>query len=99
MILRQKEIKIRLTQFEHNKLLNLSEPQPLASWIRQNALTSRKSVQLKTDPKLLRQLAAIGNNLNQIARAMNTLEVPPSQKLQYLTQLHSIETEIKKLDR
>lgn len=29
----------------------------------------------KTDPELIRQLAAIGNNINQLARAVNTTDM------------------------
>ena len=57
--------------------------QGLADWIRSNLPNSqpptnrpspgmyRHKVRVPADPELLRQLAAIGNNLNQIARAIN----------------------------
>lgn len=45
------------------------------------------------DPMLLRQVAAIGSNLNQIARAVNSqsLVAQPLQVLELLTLLRSIE--------
>lgn len=57
----------------------------------------RPSAQLASvsgaDPALLRHLAAIGSNLNQIARAVNSqrLAVKPLQVLELLTLLHAIE--------
>ncbi len=96
--LREKEIKIRLSLVEHQKLLDLASPQPLASWIRENALLSRKRRKPKTDPDLLRQLASIGNNLNQIARSMNMLNLSPAKKIQYLAQLESISKAANKID-
>lgn len=47
------------------------------------------------DPALLRELARIGNNLNQLARASNA-GTPP---LDLLVQLQAIESELKQLKR
>lgn len=46
----------------------------------------------KADPELLRQVAKIGNNLNQIARAVNS-----GESLKVLEQLISIERKLKEL--
>ena len=71
---RTKEIKIRLTEQEHQDLLQRKKGE-LAVWIRNTCLEQEIS-QPKTvktaDPELLRQLAKIGGNLNQIAKATNT---------------------------
>lgn len=71
---RTKEIKIRLTEQEHQNLLNRKKGE-LAVWIR-NTCLEQEIQQPKTvktaDPELLRQLAKIGGNLNQIAKATNT---------------------------
>lgn len=71
---RTKEIKIRLTEHEHATLLNKKTSAELATWIRNVCLnTETKQKQVKTaDPELLRQLARIGGNLNQIARIANS---------------------------
>lgn len=71
---RTKEIKIRLTEQEHQDLLQRKTGE-LAVWIRSACLEQEipQSKQVKTaDPELLRQLAKIGGNLNQIAKATNT---------------------------
>lgn len=71
---RTKEIKIRLTEQEHQNLLQRKKGE-LAVWIRTTCL-EQEVPQPKTvktaDPELLRQLAKIGGNLNQIAKATNT---------------------------
>lgn len=72
---RTKEIKIRLTEQEHQILLDKKTGAELATWIRDTCLEteSPKKKPIKTaDPELLRQLAKIGGNLNQIAKATNT---------------------------
>lgn len=72
---RTKEIKIRLTEQEHQILLNKKTGAELATWIRDICLETKtpKKKPIKTaDPELLRQLARIGGNLNQIAKATNT---------------------------
>lgn len=73
------------------------------------ALTGKKSPSAKrptrlappsrTDPALLRQLAAIGNNLNQIARCMNTatVQAEPIECLGLLHSLQAIECHLERL--
>ena len=48
---------------------NLPDPQPLTN--RPSPGTYKHRTRISADPELLRQLAAMGNNLNQIARAIN----------------------------
>ena len=102
--IRPKEIKIRLSLAEHQRLLQLAGNNALASWIRNCALGERElnlssthKLPPKTDPQLLHQIATIGNNLNQIARAMNTSSLSPADKLGYLTTLSQIEKTVNKL--
>ena len=74
IVKRQKEIKIRLTDEEHKNLLDRCNTASLASWMRETCLSEKRTKQSKVvevDPQLLRQLAGIGNNLNQIARIIN----------------------------
>lgn len=71
---RTKEIKIRLTEQEHQALLDRKKGE-LAVWIRNTCLEQDipKPKEVRTaDPELLRQLARIGGNLNQLARVTNT---------------------------
>jgi hypothetical protein len=73
--LRTKSIKIRLTEKEHRRLLSLCALPELARWMRETCLGVKSRADVPpplVDPVLLRQLAGIGNNLNQIARVVNT---------------------------
>ena len=93
---RTKEIKIRLTDEEHQKLQELKIGD-LAGWMRDvclNKKTKRRNPPPTVEPALLRQLAAIGNNLNQLARNANTGN---TDALQLLVGLDSIEQQLKKL--
>jgi len=99
-IIRTKEIKIRLTDGEHRRLTELSCGKALAPWIRNLALGERElnfSETPKADPDLLRHLSAIGNNVNQIARAMNNQSFDASQKIVFLYELEQIETHLRSL--
>ena len=68
LIKRNKEIKVRLTEVEHQALLARMEGGELATWIRNTCLDKT------ADPQLLAALGRIGGNLNQIARQVNTVE-------------------------
>lgn len=60
---RTKEVKIRLTDQEHQILLDKKIGAELATWIRNTCLETKtpKKKPIKTaDPELLRQLAKIG---------------------------------------
>ena len=73
---RTKEIKIRLTETEHQRLLDRCDRTHLAEWLRQLGLgehTSRRRRVPDVAPELLRQVSGIGNNLNQIARKVNAV--------------------------
>lgn len=77
----------------------------LSDWVRRRvdgghavpAAKPRERRRLRTltaDPVLLRQLAAIGNNVNQIARVLNSVGLTPSDHLQLLTELAAIQREL-----
>lgn len=83
---RTKEIKIRLTDSEHNSLLKMAQGRQLATFIREYCLSAdseyfakvaksnrAKINRLTVSPELLRQLAGVGNNVNQISRNLNQL--------------------------
>lgn len=75
---RTKSIKIRLTEEEHDQLLRRCGDMPLAEWLREVGLGQevkvkrRRKAYTPVDPTLIRQLSKLGNNVNQIARVVNT---------------------------
>lgn len=71
---RIKEIKIRLTEQEHQLLQSKKTGLELATWIRATCLgvQTRQKNTKGSDPALVRQLAKIGANLNQLAKIANT---------------------------
>ena len=103
-IKRQKEIKIRLTEEEHQAFLDRCTKASLASWIREICLNEKKTKQsrvVEVNPQLLRQLAGIGNNLNQIARLVNQHQHKQDSTLDRITivtALASIERELQRLN-
>jgi len=50
---------------------------------------------ISVDPELLRHLAAIGNNLNQVARRVNTARLDPLAQLELQVELHGIRAELR----
>ncbi|MGF7484024.1 plasmid mobilization protein [Providencia sp. SP181] len=93
---RTKEIKIRLTEEEHAALLARCTSPKLAEWMRETCLDVRKPKARKiplVDPQLLRALAGIGNNVNQIARHLHNDPVFTRTKLYEL--LITIERDMK----
>lgn len=102
VIKRQKEIKIRMTDEEHERLLKLCTTASLASWMRETCLGEKqpKRNQIReVDPQLLRQLASIGNNLNQIARIMNQQSKANSaiDRIAVIAALTGVERELQRL--
>jgi hypothetical protein len=99
---RERVIKIRCTDAEYDKLVERSTKLRLAEWIRETCLgvPAKRAAPLPTvSPELTRQLAGIGNNLNQLARAVNRSDLSNIDKSRVITELVSIErhlSEIKK---
>lgn len=95
---RLKEVKIRLSNEEYQELISRKN-KPLATWIRETCLTAKpgnKAVKtIAIDPALLRQLAGIGNNINQIARRLN--QVKNTEKIDVLALLLDLERELNNL--
>ncbi|WP_253452449.1 MobC family plasmid mobilization relaxosome protein [Halomonas sp. Y3] len=80
----------------------------LSDWVRRRvdgghavpAAKPRRQRRLRTltaDPELLRQLAAIGSNLNQIARVLNSIGLSLSDHLRLLAELAAIQRELHRL--
>jgi hypothetical protein len=96
---RQKEIKIRLTDEEHKQLHELKVGGELASWMRETCLgkkSKRRTAPLPVDPKLLRTLSALGNNINQIARQCNST-LQPTDAIDVLIRLDAIQSKIEQI--
>lgn len=98
---RTKEIKIRLTDSEHQRLLDRCDRTHLAEWLRQLGLgehASRKRRLPEVAPELLRQVSGVGNNLNQIARRLNQLDgLNPQQCVSLLAVLNSLDRQLTEL--
>ena len=98
---RTKEIKIRLTETEHQLLLERCDRTHLAEWLRHLGLgehTSRKRRVPSVAPELLRQVSGIGNNLNQIARRLNQLDgLNPTERVSLLAVLNSLDRNLGEL--
>lgn len=76
LVKRQKEIKVRLTEAEHQALLERMTGGELATWMRNTCLEEKPNKKRNykvADPQLLAALGRIGGNLNQIARQANTV--------------------------
>ena len=72
---RIRSIKIRVSDAELERLREICPKAQLAEWMREQCLgvvqPQRRTPAPTVDPALLRQLAGMGNNLNQIARHLN----------------------------
>jgi len=81
------EVKIRLTETEWNELQQ-RKTKSLAGWLRDLGLGAIPIRQ--ADPDLIRHLARIGSNLNQIARHVNTEKQLDVQVLQELAKANAL---------
>lgn len=72
---RTKQIKIRVNSEEEKELLKRANNIPLSRYMREFCLGNelpRNAVIKTADPKLLKELSAIGNLLNQAMRIANS---------------------------
>jgi hypothetical protein len=110
--MRTEVIKIRVTPEEKEKLRAISDREriTLARLIRDAVLEEaekrshariKKVIVHAADPELIRQVARIGNNINQIARALNMLVqvsgASSAEAIGLLSGLVSIERDLKEL--
>lgn len=98
---REKIIKIRVSAKEFETLKWRSTKPQLAEWMRETCLNDGQGDLVDmmqgpdpVDPALLRQLAGIGNNLNQLARRVNTGDWGASDRVQVVAALNAIEREL-----
>lgn len=101
---REKIIKIRVSPDELETLKWRSTKAQLAEWMRETCLNDGQGDLVRqskgpdpVDPALLRQLAGMGNNLNQIARRVNSGEWGPADRVQVIAALAGIERELAEL--
>ena len=97
---RERMLTIRVTDNEHARLLERCEGKQLAVWMRRVCLgvPVARSGKLPTlAPPLLRQLAAIGNNLNQTARKVNSGQWSSGDRVQVVAALMAIGDELRRL--
>ena len=96
---RQKEIKVRLTESEHQALLERMTGGELATWIRNTCLDeqpNKKRNSKGADPQILAALGRIGGNLNQIARQVNTVQ-SDIEKIRAFAELASIREQLQRI--
>jgi hypothetical protein len=94
---RDKSIKIRLFESELSELNLLKTGNELASWMRETCLgkkSKRRNAPINIDPLLLRQLSAIGNNVNQLARLANGKGMSAIDSVEIVSVLHDIKAEL-----
>lgn len=97
---RTKSIKIRLFESELQELNELKVGNELATWMRETCLnkkTKRRNPPLNIDPGLLRQLAGIGNNLNQLARQANSESMSALDSILIIRYLKVIHLSLEKI--
>ena len=97
---RDKMLTMWVTQDEHQQLLERCDGKQLAAWMRQTCLGARpsRSTRLPSiDPVLLRQLAGMGNNLNQIARKINGGVWSAADRVQLISALMAIDEGLEQL--
>ena len=100
--IRGKTIKIRVSSEEHETLKHICPKPALAEWMRENCLNPTgdmvNDLKVKTvtivDPELIRALAGIGNNMNQIARRVNDSTFDNSNTIKIISALKQIESEL-----
>ena len=84
-----------VTEGEHRRLLERCDGRPLAAWMRQTCLDEKPARTGKLpslSPALLRQLAGMGNNLNQFVKAakFTRLETLERAALKLLNEIQNI---------
>ena len=100
--MRTKAVIIRCTEAEHAQLHANKQRSELARWLRELGLSQASSnrehvPQPKLPPEVLRFMAGIGNNLNQIARRVNSGEWGPLDRLRIIAELSAIGRELEEL--
>lgn len=95
---RTKMLTLWVTPEEYKRLLARCDSPRLATWMREVSLEEKPTLTSKPlptlAPELLRQLAGIGNNLNQIARRLNSGEWSAYDRVRGAAALMALEREL-----
>ena len=97
---RTKSVKIRLFESELNELHQLKTGNELATWMRETCLnkkSKRRNKPIDVDPLLLRQLSAIGNNINQLSRLANSQGMSAIDSVQIISLLSDMKSELEEV--
>ncbi|WP_033569913.1 MULTISPECIES: MobC family plasmid mobilization relaxosome protein [Dickeya] len=97
---RNKMLTMWVSDEEHRRLLERCDGKQLAAWMRQTCLDEKPSRTGKLpslSPALLRQLAGMGNNLNQIARKVNAGGGTGHDRVQIVAALMAIDAGLDRL--
>ena len=97
---RSKMLTMWVTEDEHRRLLERCDGKQLAAWMRQTCLDEKPARAGKLpsiSPALLRQLAGMGNNLNQIARQVNAGGGTGHDRVQVVAALMAIDAGLERL--
>jgi hypothetical protein len=97
---RDKMLTMWVSQEEHQALLARCEGKQLAAWMRQTCLDEKPARLNKLpslSPALLRQLAGMGNNLNQMARKINAGGGTGHDRVQIVATLMAIDAGLERL--
>jgi hypothetical protein len=103
---RDRNIQIRLTDTEFNEIKNRSGELGTSTFLRQLALGQKieqpkakpKKIIHSADPELVRHVAWIGNNVNQIAKHLNVGNKLDNDVLMALVNLQtSLDTELERI--
>lgn len=97
---RTRFLGVRVTDAEYQQLLERCDGRQLAAWMRETCLDTRpaRSSRLPSiDPFLLRQLAGMGNNLNQIAWKINGGQWSAADRVQVVAALMAIDAGLERL--
>jgi hypothetical protein len=99
---RAHKISIRASDEELAELKNRAADQPLAEWLRELGLGQQRKRERErwtppptVDPQLIRHIAMIGNNINQIARALN--KNPNADSMAVLVEIQHIQKGLNQL--
>lgn len=99
---REHKISIRASDDELAELKNRAADQPLAEWLRELGLGQQRKRERErwtspptVDPLLIRHVATIGNNVNQIARALN--QNPNADSMAVLVEIQHIQKALDQL--
>lgn len=90
---RVNKLSVRVTEQEKIDLLTRCNGSELAVWMRKTCLAQKPKRRPKypeIDPLLLRQLSGIGNNINQIARHLNSKDFNPVDTVKIISVLQSM---------